>query len=38
MKAARRKELVNELRSAHFYMGFDQSFIFGLTYLSRTKI
>ena len=25
MKAAKRKELVNELRNAHFYMGFDTS-------------
>ena len=25
MKAAKRKELVNELRNAHFYMGFDKS-------------
>ena len=40
MKAAKRKELVNELRSAHFSMGFER-FIFlfkDVISKNRTKI
>ena len=36
MKAAKRKELVNELRNAHFYMGFDKSNNFFFKFKKQT--